>query len=64
MEDRLRVGFASIEDAASVRSWSGIPAHILAMLPETPGVGVELLREAAGLNGAARKEEMSERTRG
>ncbi|HVC47840.1 MAG TPA: glycosyltransferase family 4 protein [Terracidiphilus sp.] len=43
MEERLRVGFASVEDAASVRSWSGIPAHVLAMLRETPGVEVEVI---------------------
>ena len=43
MGERLRVGFASVEDAASVRSWSGIPAHILAMLREAPGLEVELI---------------------
>lgn len=43
MGERLRVGFASVEDAASVRSWSGIPAHILSMLRETPSLEVELI---------------------
>lgn len=43
MEKTLRVGFASVEDAANVRSWSGIPAHILEMLRETPHVEVELI---------------------
>jgi hypothetical protein len=37
------VGFASVEDASSVWSWSGIPAHILAMLREAPDVEVELI---------------------
>lgn len=43
MEKTLRVGFASVEDAANERSWSGTPAHILKMLRETPGVQVELI---------------------
>jgi len=29
MNDKLRIGFVSIEDASDVASWSGIPYHIL-----------------------------------
>ncbi|HUX45433.1 MAG TPA: glycosyltransferase family 4 protein [Terracidiphilus sp.] len=43
MDQPLRIGFASIEDAASVSSWSGIPATVLGMLRETPNVEVELI---------------------
>ena len=40
---KLRIGFASIEDASSVASWSGIPLNVLRTLQKRPDVEVELI---------------------
>jgi Glycosyl transferases group 1 len=44
---KLRVGFASIEDASSVASWSGIPLNVLRTLQKHPDVEVELISPLA-----------------
>ncbi len=43
MERKLRVGFADIEDASSVASWSGTPFNVLQALRGNPDVEVELI---------------------
>jgi hypothetical protein len=43
MKERLRIGFASIEDANSISSWSGIPMNILNVLQKRPDLEVELI---------------------
>ena len=43
MEKKLRIGFASIEDASSVSSWSGIPLNVLNVLRKDPSVEVEMI---------------------
>ena len=43
MEERLRVGFVSIEDAMSESSWSGTPLNMLRALRNSPGVDVEVI---------------------
>jgi glycosyltransferase involved in cell wall biosynthesis len=40
--EKLRVGFISIEDASDIRSWSGIPFHILSHLLDRQDVEVEV----------------------
>ena len=47
MGKKLRIGFASIEDARLVSSWSGIPLHILDVLNKHPDVEVELITPLA-----------------
>ncbi|HEY0796070.1 MAG TPA: glycosyltransferase family 4 protein [Acidisarcina sp.] len=36
MEQELRIGFVSIQDATDVGQWSGIPAHVLSSLRQLP----------------------------
>jgi hypothetical protein len=43
MENKLRIGFASIEDASSVTSWSGIPLNVLNVLRKIPSIEVEMI---------------------
>jgi glycosyltransferase involved in cell wall biosynthesis len=43
MEKKLRIGFVSIEDAESVRSWSGTPSSILRVLRNRSDVEVVLI---------------------